>query len=287
VACVLVAHSGLRTGVLGSYRGGDGLRVGDFPELSVVDGAVEFEVVPTMLVVRRELSKAGHQYFSFLGEEGCGYLASYLEERVRLGEDVGPGSAVVTPKTGGGELISTVNIGDAIRGAIRGAGFGWRPYVLRSYFDTQLMLAESRGYVLRDYRKFWMGHTGDIENRYTTNKCRLPEDVVRDMRTSYARGLEFLETEPGRGVGSVRDQFRRELLLVAGFDEREIDERGLDGLGDEEFQSIVKQRLLGDMVNNGATQKTVDVGEVEEYLASGWEFVASLPNGRAIVKLPK
>jgi len=27
-----------------------------------------------------------------------------------------------------------------------------------------------------------MGHKGDIEARYTTNKGRLPEDVVEDMR---------------------------------------------------------------------------------------------------------
>ena len=44
------------------------------------------------------------------------------------------------------------------------------------------MLAESKGLVLRDYRQFWMGHKGDIENRYTTNKQKLPETVIEDMR---------------------------------------------------------------------------------------------------------
>ena len=43
------------------------------------------------------------------------------------------------------------------------------------------MLAESKGMVLRDYRQFWMGHKGDIENRYTTNKQKLPESVIEDM----------------------------------------------------------------------------------------------------------
>ncbi|NIM44298.1 MAG: site-specific integrase, partial [Nitrososphaeria archaeon] len=81
-----------------------------------------------------------------------------------------------------------------IRVAIRKAGFPWRPYVLRSYFDTQLMLAESKGLVLRDYRQFWMGHKGDIENRYTTNKQRLPEEVVEDMREAYRRSQDYLQT---------------------------------------------------------------------------------------------
>ena len=28
-----------------------------------------------------------------------------------------------------------------------------------------MLLAESKGLVLRDYRQFWMGHKGDVENR--------------------------------------------------------------------------------------------------------------------------
>jgi len=56
------------------------------------------------------------------------------------------------------------------------------------------MLAESKGLVLRDYRQFWMGHKGDIENRYTTNKCRLPESVIEDMREAYRRSQEYLQT---------------------------------------------------------------------------------------------
>ena len=56
------------------------------------------------------------------------------------------------------------------------------------------MMAESKGLVLRDYRQFWMGHKGDIENRYTTNKQKLPETVIEDMRAAYARSEEFLQT---------------------------------------------------------------------------------------------
>jgi hypothetical protein len=66
--------------------------------------------------------------------------------------------------------IRTSNIGDAIRLPIRRAGFPWRPYVLRSYFETQMVIAESKGWVIRDYRQFFMGHSGDIEHVYTLNK---------------------------------------------------------------------------------------------------------------------
>jgi len=162
--------------------------------MNVEGDSVDFDQIPALAIVRKELSKAGHKYFTFLSEEGCEYLKDYLEERMREGEQLSPDSPLITPKRKMKPFIRAVNVGDIIRGAIRKAGFQWRPYVLRSYFDTQLMLAESKGLVLRDYRQFWMGHKGDIENRYTTNKCRLPESVIEDMREAYRRSQEYLQT---------------------------------------------------------------------------------------------
>ena len=246
-ACVLVAHSGLRLMTLGNYRGVDGLRVKDLPEIRIEGRRVKFEQIPTMVVVRPELSKARHQYFTFLSEEGCQYLKDYLEERMLNGECLTPNSPIIRPKVASKPFIRTVNIGDTIRNAIRKAGFSWRPYVLRAYFDTQLMLAESKGLVLRDYRQFWMGHKGDIENRYTTNKCRLPESVIEDMRESYKKSQEFLQTtKPEIGREKLAEEFRKQLLLVAGFTSEEISKLNITGLTDEEFQRIVRKRLLGD-----------------------------------------
>jgi DNA modification methylase len=83
----------------------------------------------------------------------------YLVERIRSGENLTKRSSILGPKTTAKRFISTTYIGDTIRKAIRKAGFSWQPYVLRSYFDTQLMLAESKGHLLRDYRTLWMGQT--------------------------------------------------------------------------------------------------------------------------------
>jgi hypothetical protein len=47
------------------------------------------------------------------------------------------------------------------------------------------MLAESKGLVVHDYRMFWTGPKGDIENRYTTNKHRLLESLIEDMCEAY------------------------------------------------------------------------------------------------------
>ncbi|MEM2991491.1 MAG: site-specific integrase, partial [Halobacteria archaeon] len=236
--------------------------------------------------VRKELSKAGHQYFTFLGEEGCEYLKDYLESRLKEGEKLTPDSPALTPKVAPKPFIRTVNIGDMIREAIRGAGFSWRPYVLRAYFDTQLMIAESKGLVLRDYRQFWMGHKGDIEARYTTNKCRLPEDVIEDMREAYRRSQEYLQTTV-REVSreSIAEELRRHLLLVAGFTPEEVSKLDLKSLSDEEFQEIVRRRLLGED-GDDCIHMVVKLEEIDRYLRMGWLYVSSLPDGRVIVKKP-
>ena len=74
--------------------------------------------------------------------------------------------------------------------------FKWRPYVLRAYFDAQMLLAESHGKIAHPYRVFFMGHKGDIEARYTTNKGILPKNLVEDMRRAFKESSEYLETTP-------------------------------------------------------------------------------------------
>ena len=286
-ACVLLAHSGLRIETLGNYEGTDGLRIRDLPEMKVEKGEVVFEKVPTMVVVRRELSKAGHQYFTFLGEEGCQYLKDYLESRLKEGEKLTPDSPVLTPKVAPKPFIRSTNIGDMIRAAIRKAGFKWRPYVLRAYFDTQLMLAESKGLVLRDYRQFWMGHKGDIENRYTTNKCRLPENVIEDMREAYKRSQEYLQTTKAEELSEKKLEqiFKRQALLLVGFKPEEVDKMDLSSISFEEIQEIMRKRLLAMNTNDCVRQKAVPINEVNKYLEQGWEYVATLPNKRVIIKM--
>jgi hypothetical protein len=287
VACILVAHSGLRLEVLGNYAGTDGLTIRDLPELRFENKSVVLDKLPALLRVRRQLSKAGHQYFTFLSEEGWEYLKDYLEDRMREGETLTPDSPLITPKNKMKPFIRANNIGDSIRDAVRTAGFAWRPYVLRSYFDTQLMLAESKGLVLRDYRQFWMGHKGDIENRYTTNKGKLPETVIEDMRDAYKRSQEFLQTARTAETSEEKlaEAFREQLLLVAGFKQDEVDKMDLTSLDDEKFQETVKKKLLGTPTDNCNKQKAVGIDQVESYLSQGWEYVANLPGKRVVIKL--
>ena len=149
-----------------------------------------------------------------------------------------------------------------------------------------LLIAESQGKITHSYRQFFMGHKGDIEARYTTNKARLPESVVEDMREAYRRSQSFLQTRgKEEGEDRLRESFRKQLLLVAGYSAKEVEE--LDpSMDDEAFQETVRKKLLGAMANNGASQKVIGVDEVERFLSGGWDFVATLPDDRVVIRLP-
>jgi hypothetical protein len=149
------------------------------------------------------------------------------------------------------------------------------------------MLAESKGLVLRDYRQFWMGHKGDIENRYTTNKHRLPHEVIENMREAYKRSQDFLQTTKAEvGEEKIKEAFKKQLLAVAGFSQDEVAKYDVANMTDEELHNLVRQRLVGVMASNGSRQKVVSIGDVERYIVEGWEYVASISNDRAVVKIP-
>lgn len=286
----LMAFSFLRPESLGKYVGDDGLKMSDFPELEIKGKEIGFSKVPTVLVVRDNLSKAKHRYSTFVAEEGCNYIKDYLslrkqEERLQLDSPLFPGMDSEEDKTT--PFMTTDSITKGIRRVIRKVGFSWRPYVLRSYGDTQLDIAEARGLVSHSWRQFWMGHKGDIEARYSTNK-RLAPEVIEEMRNSYAKIQDLLQTAKTESVSEekIRRTFKEQLLLVAGFSKEEIGKLDLESISDEDLQQRMRQRLLRAMTSNGSKQKVVLVNEVENHISQGWEYVATLSNDKAIVRLP-
>ena len=245
-AVALVAQAGLRLETLGNYKGDDGLRIGDLPEVRIDHGVVSFARTPTLVIVRDELSKARHQYFTFLAEEGCEYLKDYLEERLRGGEVLTEDSAIITPKVANKEFIRTINIGDMIRVAVRSAGFPWRPYVLRVYFDTQLTVAENEGLMPREYHRFFMGHKGEAAVKYSAKKHKLPNDAVEDMRSALAKAQKYLQTRKSEEVmeQEVTVNMKKQLLLVSGYSKEEIEGFNLEQMSAEEVQTKVREKLL-------------------------------------------
>ena len=199
----LMSKSGIRPEVMGNHDGTNGLRMSDLPDVVIHQGVAKCIRTPNQVTVRRTLSKTRHQYFTFLTASGTRMLLAYLNDRLAAGEPLHGDSAVIAPdhryKTdrganSGKAFLPTQHISKAIRQVFR-PRFSWRPYILRAYFDTELLVAESKGKMAHDFRVFFMGHKGSMESKYTTNKGMLPEVLLQEMRESFARSEEFLDLE--------------------------------------------------------------------------------------------
>ena len=290
VSIAVMAFSGLRPESLGDYLGTDGIRLEDFTEAKVSDGGVEFAKVPAVLLVRRTLSKARHPYFSFVGSEVITYIQEYIQERSKSGEKLSPRSPLLAFDPRGvrkNAFLRTVLVTRDIKEAITKAGFTWRPYVLRAYCDTNMIIAESKGLVSHPYLQFLMGHKGDIEARYSTNKGRLPPSMIEEMRDAYKKCEPLLSTKAeSASEEQIKKTLREQFLMIAGFKKDEVEKINLSEMSDEELQNAVRQRLVGMMTGNGSRQRVIPIQEVRSFIGQGYEYVASLPDGGAIVKVP-
>ncbi|MCI4327204.1 MAG: site-specific integrase [Thermoplasmata archaeon] len=287
VAVALMAFSGVRPEVLGNYSGKDGLRVGDLHELRIERGKVSFETLPTLVRVRETLSKTGAPYFTFLGGEGARYIAEYLEQRLRDGEELDPATDIIHPGWAAKAFIRSTKVSEAVKRAIVKAGFSWRPYVLRHYFDTQLLTAESKGKVAHDFRVYWMGHTGSIDARYTTNKRQLPKAFIEEMRTAYKRCEPFLSTIPTKDATDQVASTRELLLRFAQVPEAEIAKLDLGGMTNDEILAVAEKAQSASRPRRGlGGQKAVPVANVRSMLDDGWEYVAPLGLDQAVLRGP-
>jgi hypothetical protein len=296
-AVALMAFAGLRPQSIGNHDGSDGLRIKDLPELKIEGGSVVFEKTPTMIVVRQTLSKARHKYFTFLSSEGCTYLKEYLEERIRSGERLKPESPLIAherKEAAQKPFVMTRKLTHFIRLCMRKAGVYKRPYVLRAYFDTNMIIAESKGKISHPYLQFLMGHKGDIEARYSTNKGVLPPDMVEDMRKAYRQCEPFLSTtiQPLEQSSIIKEAKIEALKSIAksllGIDLVDVKVAREKQLGrelnkDEELELYERElKRLRDGRHN--PQRIIHEKELEKYLVEGWQFVSVLPSQKILIK---
>lgn len=205
---LFLSDTGLRPGVLGSYGGEDGLTLADLPELTGAPATVTIPTVPFLIRVPARLSKTRREYLTFGTERLARALEEYFAERIRRGEPLGPQSPVIAPGTlrgcaarsrqtaafGRGFLTTKAVTREIHQGLamVCPEGVTWRPYVLRAYCSTRLLLAEGRGLISRDLREAILGHSGGVAARYHVGKRWGPE-LVEEARRQYRCAAYLLE----------------------------------------------------------------------------------------------
>jgi hypothetical protein len=305
IAEALIAFADLRPESLGDHTGSDGLMLRDLPELTIEKGKVSFTKTPTMIVVRPPLSKGRHKYLTFLSSEGCTYLKEYLEQRAGLGENLTPESSIIAherPRAGAKRFVQTRKITHLIRKYMRKAGVRKRPYVLRAYAETQLIIAESKGKISHPYLQFIAGHKGDIEARYSTNKGRLPPDMIEDIRAQYKACEPFLSTTSELEQSVVVKEAQIEALKsiaknLLGIDlldvkvakEGELQKELTPAEELQTYENEIKklkidpQKLRKQEEAGRYQNKLVRETELERYLNKGWEMVQTV-NSRILIR---
>ena len=301
VAIGMIAFSGIRIQSLGNESGTDGIRLGDIEGLSIDRNGVKFEKVPAKITIRKTISKKRNEYFTFLGQEGCNYIRLYLNERINQGEEINKDSPLITYSKSAlrnNAFITRTKVSDLIRKAIRTAGYDNRPYDLRPYFASRLLRAQDERLITRDYRTFFMGHKGDIENTYTTERL-LSSDMVESMRSAYLKSTKYLETErKGMTEDEMEIKFRSQLLMMAGFTEDEITKNKLLDMNADEITKMARDKLFNikkvdinaqieqdkEELSKSHKQKVIPIDQVEEYINNGFIVKMALGNDRVIVE---
>jgi hypothetical protein len=318
VTCSMMAFGAFRPQVFGNLVADDGLKIGDVPELKiehrlnekgeVVDGTVSFEKIPTMVVVRKAISKIGHQYFGFIPEEACRYLKNYLEWRLRpkevtrpfpdgrrpqviklMGERLEPDSPLIAAlKIKGPTHVTTQKVEEEIKQAIVAAGFTWRPYVLRRYFEVKMMSAEHERLIMTEWRQFWMGHAGNIESTYSVNK-KLPQEVIETMRQTYTQAAEkhlVTVSQPTISKDEVVSTARVEAQKMFGYADTEIQALGdITQITMERLQELIHEKSKQMLGLKQGTQKVVPIVELEQWIEQGWDYKRDLPNEKVVIGL--
>lgn len=285
-AVLLMASAGVRPEVLGNFLGDDGLVIGDLPEIEIEAKTVRFPKTPTPIVVRRDLSKANHRYFTFIGEEGAGAVVDYLNSRIAAGERLEATTPLYAPERTDltdRRFVRTSKIGNAIRLALRSAGLPNRPYVLRTTAASRYAECENRGLVSHSVWQHWLGHTGDLSARYSVNRGKLSPTLSEEMRAAYRRCEPHLSTTPTRGEVQDRDlETKRLLLLAVGYTEEQVEKMGVPELKTEALVEAIRTSPARRGEGVSQRQHVIPESELPRYLAEGW--IARMPvNGSKFV----
>ena len=271
----LIAFLGFRFKVIAD------LRVKDFPEMRITNGEVIFEKIPTRIKVRKELSKNGKEYQTFLIDTGCMIVKNSLELRMKKGEQLNSESLLVPT-----ECINTTvrqrakAVSRRLNTVFAKVKYDSRPYSLKNFFATALLNSGLE----QNWQTFFMGHTGPIQNTYSVRRQQ-PAEQIEEMRKTFKEKIEpHLVPQESNVDASVRKEFKK-FAQAFGVEVSE------DADSDETIQEIAKiyHAAKSDLEKRTETvkikQKRITEKELDDYLEKGWEIHTTLQSGDIVVKI--
>ena len=277
VIIALIAFTGFRFKVIAD------LRIKDLPEMSIDENnKVVFEKIPTRVKVRKELSKNGKAYQTFLIETGCMIIKNSLELRMTKGEKLDNDSLLVPTECKNTTVRQRAKaIARRLTTVFEKVEYGSRPYSLKNFFATALLNSGLE----QNLQTFYMGHTGPVQNVYSVQRQQ-PTEQIEKMRTVFKEKIQpNLIPQEGNADATVKREFKKFAKEAFGLDVSD------DANTDETIAEIAEIYKAGkddvsrrEITPNPVKQKRITEDEIDQYLDEGWEITHTLSNGNLIIK---
>jgi len=277
VIIALIAFTGFRFKVIAD------LRIKDFPEMRITeDNKIIFEKMPTRIKVRKELSKNGKAYQTFLIETGCMIIKNSLELRMTKGEKLDNDSLLVPTECKNTTVRQRAKaISRRLTTVFEKVEYGSRPYSLKNFFATALLNSGLE----QNLQTFYMGHTGPVQNVYSVQRQQ-PTEQIEKMRTVFKEKIQpNLIPQEGNADATVKREFKKFAKEAFGIDVSD------NASTDETIAEIAEIYKAGkddvsrrEISTNPFKQKSISENEIDQYLEDDWEIAHVLPSGRIIVK---
>ncbi|MCS4537359.1 MAG: site-specific integrase [Thaumarchaeota archaeon] len=243
--------------------------------------------IPCIVRFPSKITKGNIPYVAFIGRDTVNSLREFIKIRQKQGEQITNDSYLFVSKNRK-PLAKTTTI---TRIAKLGFKVGlnankkglkeFHGHILRKRAQTIL---ESSGIPL-NWVDYLLGHIprGSQGGAYS----RPTEEQLRD---SYRVALPKLAVRPMDRVEQTDNMNTKMTMLMIAYSPEPPPTVDITGLSNEEFMELIQkgldQKLKNKMTTNGSRQKVIPMKEVKNYIVQGWEYVASLPDSSAIVKLP-
>ena len=249
-----------------------GMRLSEALKLNVKD--LELDVQPARARLRAEITKAKQARVAYLSEEAVSALSEVTEgaSLERLVFDYG------------GDIWSRTKI----------ATVTFRRVAKRAGLDERIPNHRIHKVHFHIFRKYFLTKGCDTIGEHAAHKLCGHGFYMETYYRKFEAELEAAYTKlvpklmvfgpPEIDKDELLDSFNKRYLAIAGYSEEEITKLGnTSEMTLQELQNLGKQKSLG-MSGN---QKVVPMVEVEQWVEQrGWDFVTSLPDNKAIVRLP-
>lgn len=256
-----------------------GMRLSEALNLKVKE--LDLNAHPARASLRAEITKAKRARIAYMSDEARVAIEEVIHDappdRLMFGYSGDIWSRTKIATVNFRRVVERAGLGDKIEGhRIHKIHF----HIFRKFFLTKGsdVIGEHAAHAL-------CGHGFYMDTYYQKSEEEREADYLKLMPKLTVFGNEEF------GKDEILAQFNRKYLEMAGYSEEEINDLetrlgDLSTLTTEGLKELIDVRSRQSLGLNGNHQKIVPMGEVENWVEQGWDFVTPLPNSKAIIRLP-